>query len=581
MTIFSLLSVLGGLAIFLYGMALMGEGLEKSSGNQLKSVLENLTSNRLKGVLLGAAVTAIIQSSSATTVMVVGFVNSGVMKLSQSIGIIMGSNIGTTVTGWLLSLVGLESDNVVLQLFKTSNLALITAIVGILLYMVTRDSRKKDIGTIFLGFAILITGMNMMSAAVEPLSEMQEFRDIMLLFANPILGVVVGALLTAIIQSSSASVGMLQALSTTGSVTFGMALPIILGQNIGTCATAMLSSIGANKNARRAAIVHLCFNIIGTILFLVVFYSVNAMIKFTFVEDSISPVGIAIVHTIFNVVATFVMLPFTKQLEKLAYFLIKEEETPDEVQLLDERLLATPAIAIGECKKVANQMAELAKDTLFLSMDLLVSYSEAGAKTILENEELIDDYEDKLGSYLVKVSQKHLGTVDSHEVSQLLHSIGDFERIADHACNLLTTAEEIHTKRIIFSENARHELEVASAAIREIIENTTDVFVHDDVVKAKNIEPLEQVIDNIKRELKTRHIERLKNNECTMEMGFIFTDIVTNYERVADHCSNVAVCLIQVAEDSFKTHEYLNYVKSHGENLFDELYRDYMKKYNI
>lgn len=581
MSIFSVLTLLGGLAIFLYGMTVMGDGLEKSSAGKLKTILENLTSNPFKSVLLGAGVTAIIQSSSATTVMVVGFVNSGIMKLSQSVGIIMGANIGTTVTAWILSLAGIESDNFFLSIFKPVNLSLIMAVVGVIPIMFSKSSRKKDIGSILLGFALLMIGMNMMSESVNPLSDMPEFQSILLLFSNPILGVMMGAVLTAIIQSSSASVGILQALATTGKITYATAIPIILGQNIGTCITAILSSIGANKNAKRAAVIHLCFNILGTLAFLIIYYGVSLFVDYSFSGATVSPAGIAIVHTTFNVFSTLIMLPFTKQLEKLAYVIIRDKHVPEKNQLLDERLLATPSIAIGECKKAADDMAELSKKNILTALELLTNYSAKVETEVRENEEIIDKYEDKLGSYLVKVSQKSLREADSHEVSNLLHTIGDFERIGDHAVNLLSNAEEISSKKVVFSPGAQKELGVAVAALREILENTVSAFVHEDLELAKGIEPLEQVIDRIKRVLKSRHIERLQKGECTIEMGFIFSDIITNIERVADHCSNIAVCMIQVADDSFKTHEYLNNVKSNGENDFNERYRKYKEKYYI
>ena len=581
MTVFSVLTLIGGLAIFLYGMAVMGDCLEKSSAGKLKAILENLTSSPIKGVLLGLGVTAIIQSSSATTVMVVGFVNSGIMKLSQSIGIIMGANIGTTVTAWILSLTGIQSDNFFISLFKPTNLSLIAAFIGIIPFMFSKSSRRKEFGGILLGFSILMIGMEMMSSAVEPLADIPEFRNILLLFSNPFLGVLMGAVLTGIIQSSSASVGILQAISTTGSVTYSSAIPIILGQNIGTCVTAMISSIGTNKNARRSAVIHLCFNIIGTFTFLILYYVIDFFVDFSFKSETINPAGIAVIHSVFNIFCTVIMLPFTKQLEQLACLIIRDKHEPEKTQMLDERLLATPSIAIGECKRVADQMAELSKENFISSLNLLTDYSSKKLEDVRENEEVIDKYEDKLGSYLVKVSQRSLSAADSHEVSTLLHSIGDFERISDHAVNLLSSADEIHTKKTAFSESAMHELSVAVAAVKELLSNTISAFVNNDLELAKEIEPLEQVIDRIKRVSKARHIERLQKGECTIELGFIFSDIITNIERVADHCSNIAVCMIQVADDSFKTHEYLNSVKSSGDNHFNEEYQKYKEKYFI
>lgn len=581
MDIFSFLSLFGGLAIFLYGMNVMGDGLERSSGNKLKGFLENVTKNPFKAVLLGMAVTAIIQSSSATTVMVVGFVNSGIMELSQSIGIIMGANIGTTVTAWLLSLTGIESDNLLVNLFSATNLAFIVAIIGILLIMASSNSKKKDMGSIFLGFSLIMVGMNIMSSAVKPLANNPDFAEILTLFSNPLLGILMGAILTAVIQSSSASVGILQALAATGSITFETAIPIIMGQNIGTCITAILSSIGANKNAKRAAMVHLCFNIIGTLAFLTVYYLVRLIIAPVFLKDAVNAAQIAIIHTIFNVFSTIVMFPFMKQLEALAYLIIKPENRTEHTELLDERLLATPSVAIAQSKKLTHQMAETAKNSLLRSLSLITKFNAADGEKIREDENLVDHYEDKLGTYLVKISRKSLTVDDSHEVSNLLHTIGDFERISDHAVNILGVAEEINTKKVVFSKEAYAEINTLSRAVGEILSNTVTAFENEDLALAKKIEPLEQVIDRIKFKLKQRHIARLQSGECTIEAGFIFSDFITNCERVADHCSNVAVCLIQVAEDSFDTHEYLQNVRAHGDVSFDEEYKMYKEKYPV
>lgn len=581
MDIFSFLSLFGGLAIFLYGMNVMGDGLERSSGNKLKGFLENVTKNPFKAVLLGMAVTAIIQSSSATTVMVVGFVNSGIMELSQSIGIIMGANIGTTVTAWLLSLTGIESDNLLVNLFSATNLAFIVAIIGILLIMASSNSKKKDMGSIFLGFSLIMVGMNIMSSAVKPLANNPDFAEILTLFSNPLLGILMGAILTAVIQSSSASVGILQALAATGSITFETAIPIIMGQNIGTCITAILSSIGANKNAKRAAMVHLCFNIIGTLAFLTVYYLVRLIIAPVFLKDAVNAAQIAIIHTIFNVFSTIVMFPFMKQLEALAYLIIKPENRTEHTELLDERLLATPSVAIAQSKKLTHQMAETAKNSLLRSLSLVTKFNAADGEKIREDENLVDHYEDKLGTYLVKISRKSLTVDDSHEVSNLLHTIGDFERISDHAVNILGVAEEINTKKVVFSKEAYAEINTLSRAVGEILSNTVTAFENEDLALAKKIEPLEQVIDRIKFKLKQRHIARLQSGECTIEAGFIFSDFITNCERVADHCSNVAVCLIQVAEDSFDTHEYLQNVRAHGDVSFDEEYKMYKEKYPV
>lgn len=580
MDIFSIFKLIGGLAIFLFGMNVMGDGLEKRSGDRLKSILENLTSSPLRGLLLGLGVTAIIQSSSATTVMVVGFVNSGIMKLSQSIGIIMGANIGTTVTSWILSLSGIEGDNFFIQLLKPSSFAPLLALAGIIMQMFSKSDNKKATGSIFLGFAVLMTGMDMMSAAVKPLSTNPNFANILLLFSNPILGILTGAIFTAIIQSSSASVGILQALTVTGNITYANAIPIILGQNIGTTITAMLSSIGTNKNARRTAVVHLAFNILGALAFLILYYILNAIFKFSFINGSINAAEVAIVHTVFNVFATVLLFPFTKQLEKIAYLVIKEDAKSETNALLDDLLLATPSVAIAHAKKVTHNMAIIARDSLFSAMELIGNYDSQKAQLILDNEKIVDEYEDKLGTYLVKLSRESLMLEDSHEVSNLLHSIGNFERMSDHAVNLVDAAKEIYEKNITFSPDGSKELDVMESAIKEILTITTDAFIRKDLELAKNVEPLEQLIDRLKNKMKNRHIQRVQKNECTIETGFVFSDLLTNFERVADHCSNVAVCLIEIANDSFETHEYLSNVKG-GESAFTKLYEEYKEKYKI
>lgn len=582
MDIFNVITLVGGLALFLFGMQVMGESLEKTSGGKLKSILENLTSNRFKGLLLGLGVTAIIQSSSATTVMVVGFVNSGIMKLSQSVGIIMGANVGTTVTSWLLSLSSINAEgSFILQFLKPSSFSPLLAFIGIILYMFTKKQKNRDIGGIFLGFAVLMTGMEIMSSSVEPLAESEGFRNILLLFSNPVFGVLTGALLTAIIQSSSASVGILQALSVTGGVTYANAVPIILGQNIGTCITAMISSIGANKNAKRAAVIHLCFNIIGAAIFLVLFYVLHAIIRFPFINDSVSAFNIAIIHTIFNVFATMILFPFGKQLEKLAYIIVPDKGSDKKPQLLDERLLATPSVAVAQAKRLTNRMAEEACTSLKKAMSLLDKFDTKIVASIKETETEIDMYEDKLGTYLVKLSRESLTMDDSHEISNLLHSIGDFERMGDHAINICEVAQEIHDKGLTFSPDATEEIHVISDALTEILDMTSKAFINEDIELAKCVEPLEQIIDSLKKKMKSHHIVRLQKDECTIETGFVFSDLITNYERVADHCSNIAVCLIQVANDSFDTHEYLSHVKGDGENDFVERYEAYKNKYRI
>ncbi len=581
MDIFSVFQMAGGLALFLYGMHVMGDGLEKQAGGKLKTILEKLTANPVKGFLLGAAVTAVIQSSSATTVMVVGFVNAGIMKLSQAIGIIMGANVGTTITSWILSLTGLQGDSFWIQLLKPTSFSPIIAFFGIILIMFSKKEGKKDLGSTLVGFAVLMFGMEQMSSAVEPLADVPEFTSILLLFSNPLLGVLCGAILTAVIQSSSASVGMLQALSATGSVTYSSAIPIILGQNIGTCVTALISSIGANKNARRAAVVHLYFNLIGTGLFLAVFYLLNGFLHFSFYDQSIDRLGIAVVHTCFNLLSTLTLLPFTKLLEKLAYLTIRDTANDENFQILDERFLASPAVAIHQCQKMAVSMARLAQNSLYQAIGLIGAYDEKIAHSIEEGEDQIDMYEDKLGTYLVRLSSKNLTMEESREISKLLHVIGDFERIGDHAVNILKSAKEMQVKKYVFSGQAQQEISIISSAIEEIVDLATNAFVKNDLYLASKVEPLEQVVDSLKDELRNRHVQRLQNGECTISNGFIFSDLITNYERVADHCSNIGVCILRIAEDSFDTHEYLNHVKDGHDDTFENRYNRYKEKYQL
>ena len=581
MNIFSVFTLFGGLAFFLYGMNIMSNGLEKMTGGKLERTLKKMTKSPLRSLLLGAGITIAIQSSSAMTVMLVGFVNSGIMELGQTIGIIMGSNIGTTLTAWILSLAGVQSDNLIIQLLNPEAFSPIVALIGIILMMVSKSTKKKDIGNIMLGFSILMFGMNLMSDAVSPLADMPEFSKILVAFTNPLLGVAAGAIFTGIIQSSAASVGILQALSLTGSITYGMAMPIIMGQNIGTCVTAVLSSIGVNKNAKRVAGVHIYFNLIGTIVCLSVFYLVNAFVQFSFTNDAITPVGVAAVHSIFNIVTTIILLPFTKQLEKLAKFTIKDKDEKEKYTFLDERLLATPSVAIAECKESTIKMALLAKDTLIKSINILTNYDPKVVEEIIEQEQAIDSYEDNLGTYLVKLSSRELSDEDSKEISRILHMIGDFERIGDHSLNISRVATELHEKEIIFSNGAKKETEIITAALKEIMELTVEVVKHNDVELAKRIEPLEEVIDHLKSEIKKSHIRRLKEGRCTIEQGFIFSDLLTNYERISDHCSNIAVCTIQVSESSFDTHEYLQGIKSEAFGEFSKTYNEFMEKYKI
>lgn len=579
MTFFSVLALLGGLAMFLFGMNTMGDGLEKLSGGRLERMLEKMTSNTFKGFLLGAGVTAVIQSSSATTVMVVGFVNSGIMKLRQVIGIIMGANVGTTVTAWLLSLTGVEGDSFAMQMLKPINFSPILAMIGIALMMFTSKPKNKDIGSILVGFAVLMYGMEAMSGAVKPLAEMPEFTSLLTMFANPLFGILAGALLTAVIQSSSASVGILQALSSTGAISFATAIPIVMGQNIGTCITALLSCIGAKKNAKRAAFVHLYFNIIGTIAILAIFYGINAIVNFDFLTQIVGPAEIAIIHTVFNLAATTLLLPFARLLEKLACLTIRDKDREDDTPFIDSRFLNTPAVATAQCKNMSITMANLAKETIFMAIDSIGNYNEKVAAQILDNESKIDTYEDVLGTYMVKLCSQSLTEKDSAEVSKMLHDIGDFERIGDHAVNIIKVAKEMHEKKANFSEKAIQELSILTGALTEILNNAIKSFEEDDNELAKRVEPLEQVIDKLIDELKLRHIRRLQDGRCTIELGFMFSDLLNNYERVSDHCSNIAVSMIQLNKDSFETHEYLHEIKELGEEDYVRSYKEYKLKY--
>ena len=578
MNFFSILTLLGGLAMFLYGMQVMGDGLAKVSGGKLEQILENLTSSKWKAVLLGMCVTAVIQSSSATTVMVVGFVNSGIMKLTQAVGIIMGANIGTTITSWILSLTGIESSNFFISLLKPSSFSPILAMVGIILLTFTKSSRKKDIGTIMLGFAVLMFGMESMSGAVKPLADVPEFTGLLLKFSNPVAGILAGTILTAIIQSSSASVGILQALCMTGAVPFSSAFPIIMGQNIGTCVTALLSAIGANKNAKRAAMIHLYFNLIGTVVFMILFYMINAAVHFPFMTQMATPATIAITHSVFNITATLVWLPFSNLLVKLACLTIcddKKDEVSKEDQefmILESRFLSNPGIAIEQSKTAARKMAEQSKTALNLSFGLLDDFQEETAFRVEKIEAKVDRYEDELGTYLIKLNQKDLSLEDSHSLSIMLHCIGDFERISDHALSIMKSAKEISEKNARFSDKAVQELHIMEKAVSDIVEKAYSVFANQDMRAAEEIEPLEEVIDELSRELKRRHVNRLRAGECTIEMGFVLSDITTSLERIADHCSNIGVCVTQVHEDLYDTHSHLDTVKNApGEHFHHEL----------
>lgn len=588
MNLFGMLSMIGGLALFLYGMHIMSEGLEKVSGGKLEKILENLTSSKWKAVLLGAGVTAVIQSSSATTVMVVGFVNSGIMKLSQAIGIIMGANVGTTVTSWLLSLTGIEGDNLLLQMLKPSSFSPILALIGIILVMFIKDGKKKDIGTICIGFAILMYGMEAMSAAVEPLKDVPQFTHIFTMFTNPVLGMIVGALLTAIIQSSSASVGILQALCDTGGVSYAAAIPIIMGQNIGTCITAMMSSVGTSKNAKRAAVVHLLFNIIGTVIFMIVFYTINSFIHFEFLGDAANKAGIAVIHTSFNVAATIILLPFSGLLEKLSYMVIHvdEEELKQAKQQeafvrMDERFLSSPSFALEQAYSYVIKMAEITKTSLQEAMGLFVNYDKEIAADVEFKENLVDQYDDEISGYLVKLSSRNLSEKDSKKMTMLMHSIGDFERISDHAINLVDAAKEMQKKDQNFSNKATEELQIFSKAVSDIVEMSVNIFENEDVEEAKHVEPFEEAIDVIQKEMKKRHTKRLRKGKCTVELGFVLSDITNNYERIADHCSNIAISVMQLKEDETHAHEYVDTLPKGEGSEFDIRLHNYLKKYEL
>lgn len=580
MTIFNALNLIGGLCLFLFGMNLMGQALERRAGSGLRSLLEKMTQNRLMGLLAGLGVTAVIQSSSATTVMVVGFVNSGLMTLRQSIGVIMGANIGTTVTAWILSLSGIEGSSLLVQMFKPSSFTPILALVGIILYMFCKADKKKDTGMILLGFATLMFGMEAMSSAVSSLRNVPQFREIFLMFSNPILGVLVGAVLTGIIQSSSASVGILQALASTGQVTYGAAIPIIMGQNIGTCVTALLSSIGTNKNARRAALVHLNFNVIGATVGIVLFYVVRAVAAPALLGQAASEWGIAVAHSIFNILCTAVLLPMGGLLEKLVLRLVPEGKQPQREAELDERLLATPALALERCRTLIADMASYSMESLRESLNAITAYNQKSAEHIREDEAKTDHYEDIIGSYLVKLSARKIGESDSALAAEYLRIIGDFERIADHSVNILESAEEMQQKGIAFSAAALQEYATMAGAVREVTALAYDSFVSGDVQAARQVEPLEQVIDDLKEEMRTRHIRRMQQGSCGIEAGFIWSDLLTNLERVSDHCSNIACCMIEGDDHNLHRHEVLQSIRGSGE-IFDREYSSYRQKYAL
>lgn len=584
MNVYDILNLLGGIALFLFGMHTLSASLEKLAGGKLETWLEKATSRPIKGVVLGAIITAVIQSSAATTVMIIGFVNSGLMKLSQAIGVIMGANIGTTATSWLLSLQSISGSDgfSFLNLLKPTTFTPVLAVIGVILIMFTKSDKKKTIGMILAGFAVLMFGMNSMSSATAGLAENETFCNILMMFSNPVLGVIAGAVLTAVLQSSSASIGILQSIAiSTGKVTYSVALPLLLGQNIGSCVTALISSVGANKPAKRVAFVHLYFNVIGTVVFLSIFYLLNAFISMPFMEESLNAVGIAVIHTGFNVLATVLFLPFTKQLEKLACLTVRDDSNDEKLtpMLLDERLLKTPSVAIEQCRNVCIRMARLTQETLKMSMEVVTTYDAKKCAEVIDNENAIDIFEDKIGSYILKISSKDLSENDSKIVSSMLHTIGDLERISDHAVNIVEAAEEMHSKKIKFSQQALRELPVIVNAVSEILDMSINAFVNNDVNLAKNVEPLEDVIDQLRSDLKTRHIERLRNGKCTIELGFILQDLLTNFERVSDHCSNIAVYLIQISDNSMDTHEYMNELKKLDRSEFMDEFNDYKNKY--
>ncbi len=589
MDIFSVFTMVGGLALFLYGMSVMGDGLSRASGGRLEKILERLTSSTGKGVLLGAGVTAVIQSSSATTVMVVGFVNSGIMTLERAVGIIMGANIGTTITSWILSLSGLQGDSFFVKMLKPSSFSPILAIVGVGLLLFAKKDKKKDAGSILIGFAVLMFGMETMSGAVKPLADVPEFTNLFLMFENPVLGMVAGAVLTAIIQSSSASVGILQALCVTGAVSYGSAIPIIMGQNIGTCVTALISAIGAKKNAKRTAFVHLYFNLIGTVVFMLLFYALNAFLHFGFLGQSASVAGIAVVHTLFNVFATLLWLPFHNVLVKLAKLTVRDradedrfaEKTLAGLAMLDDRFLENPAFAMAQCREACSNMAGVTIEALDAAISLLENYDETHLALVKESENIVDKYEDRLGTYLVQVAKNEMQLRDSHTLSVLLHSIGDIERISDHAVNIGYAAKEIYDKNLVFSEAAVGELEVFSSAVKEVVRISMEAMKDEDLALALEVEPLEEVIDDLSDEMRKRHIDRLREGRCTIELGFILTDLTTSYKRIADHCSNIAVCMIQAENDAFGRHEYLHSLKEEDNQQFHEKFRKYKERYAL
>ena len=586
MDFFTILTLIGGLSLFLYGMNEMGDGLKKLSGGRLESILSRLTSNKLMAFFLGFAVTAVIQSSSATTVMLVGFVNSGIMKLGQTISIIMGANIGTTVTSWLLSLTGISGDNFFLRIVKPSSFTPILAAIGIIMTMVGKTDKKKDTGKILLGFAVLMFGMETMSGSMSGLKDSPAFARTMVMFKNPILGILSGTILTAIIQSSSASVGILQALAGTGIISISTAIPIILGQNIGTTITPILSSINGNTDSKRVALACLYIKMLGVVIVGVVFYALYAVVGFPFMEANASPFNIAVIHTLFNILSTIILMPFCSLIEKLTTLSVKEKSKNKKAKqttfrTLDSRFLSVPSFAVQTCRQTVSEMAAISKKTLLDAITLIDKYDENLAEAIVNNEKEVDEYEDATSSYLLQISEQDLSQKDSREVSQLLHVVGDVERIADHAVNIMDAAKEIRNKNISFSPEPQRELSVMANAVREILSLAVEALVNEDLNVAKKVEPLEQIIDKLNHKIKRNHVERLRTGNCTIELGFVLSDILANFERVSDHCSNIAVCLLEIENNSLQTHEYLHNVKETGANEFFEFYDMYKQRYSL
>ena len=581
-SIFNIFTLLGGLAFFLYGMKVMSTGLEKLTGGKLEVALKKMTENKLKALLLGMGITIAIQSSSAMTVMLVGFVNSGIMNLEQTIGVCFGSDIGTTLTAWILSLAGVDGKNPFIKMLKPSSFAPLVALIGVIMIMAAKKNKKKDVGRILVGFSIIMTGMTFMSDAVSPLADSPKFQNVLTAFKNPVLGVLVGAGFTGIIQSSAASVGILQAFSQTGALTYGMALPIIMGLNIGTCVTALISSIGVNKNAKRVACIHILIKILGTLILLPISMILESVIQLSIFDKTVGFVGIAVMHSIFNIATTIILLPFSKHIVKLSKIIIKDDSVEQvsskkTITGLDDILLKTPAVAVHTCLSATSQMAELTRETIIMALKLLVEYNGEACETVIENEDIIDGFEDKINSYLIKIAKSSVTGADSRSVSKMMHCVGNFERISDHAVNLVESAQEMHEKGINFSEECINEIVVITDAITENVNKAFDSYEHNDLAIAHKVEPLEEVVDNLSTELKNRHIRRLQNDECTVELGYIFQDVLTNLERISDHCSNIAGCLIETDEKT-NIHAYLHDVKENDEGFRNE-YREYAEEY--